>query len=64
MLQGGNRWMVTVGLPGTFALVPNGYHPYLFTAHPSSALDSAARGGNRQVVTVRVPTRRDRGGAR
>jgi hypothetical protein len=62
MLGVGNWWMVTGGDSSLFPQVDTSYHPYLFTAHPSSALEGAARGGNRQVVTVPVPTRR--GGAR
>ena len=64
MLGVGNWWMVTGGDSSLFPQVDTSYHPYLFTAHPPSSARGAAAGGNWRVVTVRVLTHRDRGGAR
>jgi hypothetical protein len=49
----GNRGLVTVGHSRPFALVVHGYHPYLFTAHPSSALEALEKVVT--VVTVKPP---------
>jgi hypothetical protein len=47
MLGVGNYPLVTTRRLSAFPQVGSSYHPYLFTAHPSSALEGAGRGGNR-----------------